>query len=166
MEVAIFRQRNSCVVPLSSNLTASDTLYLDFERSAEWHRYSVYTGTLYHGSLTTAGARLIASAGCTDRGLLSNQLRPVDGRFKSPTMTMTSTFAAMVPALSPCTYMTALFPLTPTRLYRAFNLSRKGKRSCLIIFICNNNLIYMLKKRNKNKSNKSKIKQIFNESVI
>jgi len=48
-------------------------------------------GPLYHGSLTMAGARLIASAGLTNRGLLSDQLRPVDGRFKLTT-TMKTTF--------------------------------------------------------------------------
>jgi len=74
---------------------------LSTERAAEWHEFEFrngtitivipHTGPLYHGSLTMAGARLIASAGLTNRGLLSDQLRPVDGRFKLTT-TMKTTF--------------------------------------------------------------------------
>lgn len=104
----------------------------------EWHEFGLWNGTiaiviphmgpLYHGSLTMAGARLIASAGLTDRGLLSGQLRPVDGRFKLTTTVKTTLASAVAaPALLLRTYTIALFtraiPTPMVYISRGANLS-------------------------------------------
>lgn len=84
-----------------------------------------HTGPLYHGSLTMAGARLIASVGLTDRGLLSGQLLPVDDRFKLTTMKTTLVFVLAVPALLLRTCTTALFTHNPTPIvYISYGANR------------------------------------------
>lgn len=108
--------------------------------TTEWHdrdRYSAYRSALSWLAYDGRRARLIVSAGLTDRGLLSGQLRPVDGRFKlTTTMKTTLAFAVAAPALLLRTYTTALFTHAPTPMaYISHGANRTVNTGNALIYV-------------------------------